>query len=374
MRYELNHDGDIVEYNGDTQLIANPQATIIQLFSQGVYSCNVNSRDGSYYSISITNNETGEVDQFDVYYGNIRNESRDPKEKKIQLNGKDPRTATRNPLIIGAYCFNSNDPIEELIIAAWGVDHTVNYPSNPSIRGINIDLFQEAKVNGIIRNDYGSNVVCVFRPEFLFTYLNNRREIYNGEVDVNELIGEDHQTEIKLEEAFETGDMDLRDIVSLPTLANYTKEQFAKLQEQFEEKGLEGEEKLNAYFLNQQSEGVISEYEWTSNINPFSPFDFKFIENGEQVYVDAKTTTGGFNRQLFVSGNELKMILHNDNYFIYRIYRGEDDTVKARKSSNLKEYVIDIFNSFQTLPDGVDVKNISINPSALNFEVEEIEL
>ena len=176
MRYELNQNSEIVEYDGDTQFVANTNNTILELFSQGIYTSRITNQDGSVYTLEITNNVTQNTKSILLYYGNIRNESRNPSEKKIQLNGKDPRDSEIPAIILGLYCYQSNDILENLICSAWYVDDTVNYPSNPSIRGINVQMFQEARFNGFIKKDYRNNTVCVFRPEFIFYYLDSINE------------------------------------------------------------------------------------------------------------------------------------------------------------------------------------------------------
>lgn len=173
MRYELNQNSQIVEYDGNTQFVENTNNTIVELFSQGIYTAKISNKDGSVYSLEITNNVTQNTKSILVYYGNIRNESRNPSEKKIQLNGKDPRGSEIPAIILGIYCFESNDVLKDLICCAWYVDDNVNYSSNPSIRGINVQMFQEARFNGFIKKDYRNNTVCVFRPEFIFYYLDS---------------------------------------------------------------------------------------------------------------------------------------------------------------------------------------------------------
>lgn len=180
MRNELNTSGEIVQYTGTTNFIANTNAVIIELFSQGVYTCTITNQDGSVYTLEITNSVTNVVETITVYYGNIRNESRNPSEKKIQLNGKDPRNSNTTSIILGIYCFDTNDELSDLICCSWNIDDTVNYPSNPSIRGINIEMFQEAKFNGFIKKSYRNNLVCVFRPEFIFYYLYGKDEHHFG--------------------------------------------------------------------------------------------------------------------------------------------------------------------------------------------------
>lgn len=90
MRYELNLESQIVQYNGAVQSIADKKAILTQLFSQGIYECTSISNDGCEWTIEYRNTVNGLQKNIVVYYGNIRNEDRNDREKKIQLNGKDP--------------------------------------------------------------------------------------------------------------------------------------------------------------------------------------------------------------------------------------------------------------------------------------------
>lgn len=90
MRYELNQNSEIVEYDGDTQFVENTSNILVQLFSQGVYTAKITNKNGSVYDLEITNNVTQNTKSILVYYGNIRNESRNPSEKKYNLIVKTP--------------------------------------------------------------------------------------------------------------------------------------------------------------------------------------------------------------------------------------------------------------------------------------------
>ena len=161
MRYELNNDGEIVRYEGKVDLPSNPEKILVDLFSQESYKCIVLEKNGLVFKPQITDSSKINSFQLWVYYGNVRNERRNKKEKKIQLNTKDPR-GKKNAIILGVYGFNSDNKLNNLLISAWNVDNDMNYPSNPSIRGINIDLFQEAKKEGIAFNKYRNNTAASF--------------------------------------------------------------------------------------------------------------------------------------------------------------------------------------------------------------------
>jgi hypothetical protein len=180
MRKELNNLGHIVDYTGEWQAIPNSRTFIKELFTQNNYTCIILSEDGCKWLIELSNDVIQFRKKYNVFLGNIRNESRNDKEKKIQLNGKDPRVIEDGieNIILGVYCYQSIDQLKDYTIAVWPVDAKTNYISNPSIRGINVDLFQEAKFKGFISNKFRDNIVYCFRPEFIHYYLLNRDTLH----------------------------------------------------------------------------------------------------------------------------------------------------------------------------------------------------
>lgn len=180
MRKEVNNSGQIVDRTGDWQSIADSKRFIIELFSQNNFHCDLTHEDGCIYTIDVRNDLLNFTNSYNVFLGNIRDEKRNDKEKKIQLNGKDPRLMEegKENIILGVYCFQSTDDLKDYLIAAWPVDPNTNYPTNPSIRGINIDLFQLAKFQGFVSNKFRDNIVYVFRPEFIHYYLQNKNRLH----------------------------------------------------------------------------------------------------------------------------------------------------------------------------------------------------
>ena len=180
MRYELNLESQIVQYEGAVQSIADKRSILTQLFSQGVYECTSINNDGCEWTIEYRNTVNDIRKNIVVYYGNIRNEERNDREKKIQLNGKDPRANPNPSIILGVYCYDSNDVLENLLFAGWNIDPDTNYPGNPSIRGLNIDSLQKARFNGLYKHNFKNNYVCTFKPEYIFYYIENIQSIHNS--------------------------------------------------------------------------------------------------------------------------------------------------------------------------------------------------
>ena len=184
MRYELNLESLIVQYDGAVQSIEDKKAILTQLFSQGVFECTSISNDGCEWTIEYRNTVNDIRKNIVVYYGNIRNEERNDREKKIQLNGKDPRANLNPSIILGVYCYETNDVLENLVFAGWNIDLDTNYPGNPSIRGLNIDSLQKARFNGLYKHNFKNNYVCTFRPEYIFYYIENIQSIHNSSEEV----------------------------------------------------------------------------------------------------------------------------------------------------------------------------------------------
>jgi 5-methylcytosine-specific restriction protein B len=186
MRKELNNLGVIVNYPGVWQSIPNSRLFLTELLSQNNYSCNIINEDGCKWTIELKNDVIKYRKTFNIYLGNIRNESRNDKEKKIQLNSKDPRIHEQGieNIILGVYCYESSDLLKDYTIAAWAIDQNTNYQTNPSIRGINIDLFQQAKFKGFVSNKFRDNIVYCFRPEFIHYYLLNKDSLHETQVKI----------------------------------------------------------------------------------------------------------------------------------------------------------------------------------------------
>ncbi|MBA5983533.1 DUF3883 domain-containing protein [Pseudomonas sp. MD195_PC81_125] len=134
--------------------------------------------------------------------------------------------------------------------------------------------------------------------------------------------------------------------------------------------GFIGEEFVDYYLGCLQLSGDISSYRWASNENAVEAFDFVIQDN---LYIDVKSTVGGFNQKIHVSINELLHMKEFANYRIYRIYGIDKKKAKLRISSPLRSFAIAILQKLDPVFDGVRVDNISVSPSILEFG-DEIEI
>ena len=134
IRYEINHNGEIVE--GDSVLCNNQTKMLTDLFSQYGWTCIEESKEGACHRLSLTH-PSGDSKFINVYSGNIRNEARNAYEKKIQLGTvSDPRSKSKeDTIILGIYVYNEDDSYKDAIFVGYPIDDNTRYETNPSIRG-----------------------------------------------------------------------------------------------------------------------------------------------------------------------------------------------------------------------------------------------
>lgn len=179
-RYELDHDGNVV--NGTAALCTNQELFLTQLFSQFGWTCTLLDKHGSRRHFSLKHGDSVSRDII-VYSGTVRDESRDPYEKKIQLgSAADPRVDDRTKtVILGIYIFEDADTYKDAVMVGFPISSAINYPSNPSLRGgvrVN-DILLKAKLKGLYVDPNSKNVG--FRPEFVYYYLDNYERFHYGE-------------------------------------------------------------------------------------------------------------------------------------------------------------------------------------------------
>ena len=178
-RYELDHNGNIVE-GETTALCSDLDKLVRQLFSQNGWNYVENEKNGQRRNITITNASDNKY-ILNVFSGKIRNEKRNPYEKKIQLSSSDPRVyQNQETIILGIYVFNENDQLADSIIVGYPIDKDIHYDTNPSLRGVFVNkILQQAKLKGFVV-DTSKNLVA-FRPEFIFYYLDHYKQIHYSE-------------------------------------------------------------------------------------------------------------------------------------------------------------------------------------------------
>lgn len=129
-----------------------------------------------------------------------------------------------------------------------------------------------------------------------------------------------------------------------------------------------GEELLKAYFDTGVSQEVKS-YDWVSQVNAISPYDFKITTtNGDFRYADAKSTSGPFTAPLYLSRAEIKFAVESKiEYDIYRLYDIDTGNVKCRVARNIGSRLRLIAEMLDEFPQGVKVDALSFKPDFFEF-------
>jgi MoxR-like ATPase len=175
-RYEINHDGVIVSH--ESALCSDLDKMLTSLFNQHGWTSEIVDKKGSCRRI-LLKDANGKSKYINVYCGTIRNEARNPYEKKIQLGTvTDPKEKSKeDTLIIGVYVFEENDGISDAIFVGYPIDESIRYDTNPSIRGTFVNqLLIDTKNNGFIY-DKEHNTVGFLAP-FVYYYLDNHYDLH----------------------------------------------------------------------------------------------------------------------------------------------------------------------------------------------------
>lgn len=141
-----------------------------------------------------------------------------------------------------------------------------------------------------------------------------------------------------------------------------------------EKNGRDGEALAWVYLKKVQADGKVKSIEWASETNAVAPYDFIVVEaDGTTVNIDAKSTNGEFSRPIHMSGSELIAAASTARYDLWRIYKIDDNGARLRVASSIAPQAKTILAGF-TLPKGVTVDGVSIDPQTLSWSKEvEIE-
>lgn len=190
-RYEINHDGEIVSH--ESALCSDLDKMLTSLFNQYGWTSEIVDKKGSCRRI-LLKDANGKSKYINVYCGTIRNEARNPYEKKIQLGTvSDPKEKSKeDTLIIGVYVFEENDGISDAIFVGYPIDEAIRYDTNPSIRGTFVNqLLIDTKNNGFIY-DKEHNTVGFLAP-FVYYYLDNHYDLHYTSEKYPEVSYDDEQ-------------------------------------------------------------------------------------------------------------------------------------------------------------------------------------
>lgn len=180
-RYEINSKGELVIGTPIMLTSAEKKEMIEKMFSINGWEYTILEEiSSSHYFIQLKNNNLNTIKKFHLYHGNVRKEDpeRNREEKKIQLGtDNDPRNYMDKAIILGFYVFEDKYSLNDLMVVAWPIESGKNYPANPSLRvNIKTDILV-AKNTGFYTDSITGKKLVVFKPEFIYHYIENYKEL-----------------------------------------------------------------------------------------------------------------------------------------------------------------------------------------------------
>lgn len=107
--------------------------------------------------------------------------------------------------------------------------------------------------------------------------------------------------------------------------------------------GRKGEEIVNEYLDREKFEQRVVEYEWANKSSEVGkPFDFRIrYSNGQEQWMDVKTTEHEFEQAIIISKNEIRFITEKKNpeYSIYRVYSKSETEARLKVCSGCLRYI-----------------------------------
>ena len=197
-RYEINSKGSIVVGTPVTLTSSERKTMIEKMFSiNGWKYTLVDEITPAHYYIELKNKNLNIERHFHLFHGNVRKEDpeRNREEKKIQLGtDNDPRQYFDNALILGFYVYENKNSLEDVIVVAWPIEEGKNYPANPSLRvNMRTDVLPAKNAGYYVDKTTGKNLVA-FRPEFIYHYIENYKDLHYGNSVIEENNNSDAST------------------------------------------------------------------------------------------------------------------------------------------------------------------------------------
>ena len=152
---------------------------IRSLFMQKGWSVSyINNEGGSFWKI-----KTSSVDKswnINLYISSIRDESRQPDEFKMQLGTTYPQNFEDGwvTIVLGIYTLDNDK--QAYLLSGYDIKG-YSFEGNPSIRGTRTSGLQKAWIYGLYKTDKS----VLFRPDFLYYYLENLDGIHGNPAQVS---------------------------------------------------------------------------------------------------------------------------------------------------------------------------------------------
>lgn len=168
---QVKYDGNIVSEK--TILWSNKleekKEILLKIFSQNCWKViSIDNPKACHWKINVESPLKSY--KLNLYISSIRDEDRAVDEFKTQLGGIDIESNANGwkTIVMGIYTIDNNGDSKYILASIFDID-SYNFGSNPSIRLARTRFLQNAQVNGFCKGDNS----FVFRPDFLYYYLDN---------------------------------------------------------------------------------------------------------------------------------------------------------------------------------------------------------
>ncbi|MFV0382266.1 MAG: AAA family ATPase [Breznakia sp.] len=187
-RYEVNSQGAVIIGTPVTLTPSEKTAMIERMFAINGWTYTLLEEiTSAHYFIELKNDNLQIEKRFHLYHGNVRKEDpeRNREEKKIQLGTEnDPRQYVDDALILGFYVYENKNSLDDTVVVAWPIEEGKNYPTNPSLRvNMRTDIMPAKNAGYYVDKTTGKNLVA-FRPEFIYHYIENYKDLHYGGYDI----------------------------------------------------------------------------------------------------------------------------------------------------------------------------------------------
>jgi Domain of unknown function (DUF3883) len=174
--------------------------------------------------------------------------------------------------------------------------------------------------------------------------------------------------EAELEDAALGGIKGVHALRRRPSTRILSREELQRARRLADEIGRAGEELVCQYLAGLKVRGEIRDFVWTADQNAVAPYDFVIIQNdGTEIAVDVKSTSGEFERSIHISGAELVEMTGGRRYDIYRVFGVSVTSGAMRISQNIGKFANAILQKLEP-PAGVTVDSISVDVRMLPFD------
>lgn len=142
-----------------------------------------------------------------------------------------------------------------------------------------------------------------------------------------------------------------------------------------QEVGRAGEILISAHLDRRSKSGDLAAFEWASEKNAVSPFDFLVDEKAGQQAWDVKSTTGKFLSPFHISAGELRAAAESVDYRIARVFDVDtDEGAKFKLSDPIRDVAENILSALDKLPLGIAVGSVQVDPKLIIGWSHEIDL